>query len=934
MKLRSLGAWAVAGVALWFSMGVLDVAGGPAGPVRVAMLPPAVGLAAAIALAVLAGLIVERRWPDRRRRDVALPLYSLSILALPYLPWLPDALPVLRVFAGPGRYLVWLVVCAQVVWAAMGTGRGARLAVRVRSWTPGRTFLAVGLVSVAVYGAAAVRLVSTDLYPGGDEPHYLVLAQSIWLDGDLDIENNHARRDYAAYLGTASLEPHSLARGVDGAQYSVHPIGLPLMVAPILAVLGYPGVVLLLVIVATLVSALAWIWLRHLTGSVAAATFGWAVVALSLPVVCGSGLVYPEMPAALLVTLAFAVGLREPDPLGSAAPRPIRLPALRPLVVGLAAAGLPWLSSKFAPLSAVLIVIGVVRAAAAGAGTTGRGRALAGLLGPYTVSLVGWFTFFIVFWGSPWPSAAYGGADQTQMALANWQRGLPGIFFDQEYGVLAYAPAVALAAVGLWSMWQAGGRARRTGIEVAAAVAALVLTVTGHAMWWGGSSVPGRFTLPILPVLALPVAWAFRMAAPLADRRAVYRLLLLAGMAATTTALVVPDGAILALRRDGISRLLQWLSPDWHLWAFAPDFIMQSPWWGLAQVGVGAAAVALAFVVFQVRLGRARGVAVSRVGRGAAFLRANLSATVAALIVTLLTPPVMRAALKPDVEPEGRARIGMLESYDPSARPMGIVYDPLSRVAADDVPRRFVLSARPGSRRAPQPTPVLFNARFALPAGRYRVELEGAAGVPLAGRLALQGGRQSGGALDTWNVNGEPGRPWQAAFDVPVDLSFVGFRASADLPPAVSEMRIRPEHVTPTLDRTAAYDVLASAVFGDRFVFLFHDGAAYPEGTGFWVRGSAETHVTVVSPAGRLTQPVRLKVRNGPVPNTIDVATPETRQQVDLQPGEVQEITVAPTALDGTLRLIVGARAGFVPADVEPGNADRRLLAVWVEVVG
>ena len=114
------------------------------------------------------------------------------------------------------------------------------------------------------------------------------------------------------------------------------------------------------------------------------------------------GLVYA------LVTLAFAIGLREPGTLGSAEPRPNPLPARRLLVMGLAAAGLPWLSSKFAPLSAVLVAIGVVRCVVAGAGTTGRGRALAGLLGPYTLSLAAWFTFFVVLWGSPWPSAAYG----------------------------------------------------------------------------------------------------------------------------------------------------------------------------------------------------------------------------------------------------------------------------------------------------------------------------------------------------------------------------------------------------------------------------------------------------------------------------------------------------------------------------------------------
>ena len=43
--------------------------------------------------------------------------------------------------------------------------------------------------------------------PGGDEPHYLVITQSLLYDGDLKIENNHQRGDYRAYYG-GDLPPH------------------------------------------------------------------------------------------------------------------------------------------------------------------------------------------------------------------------------------------------------------------------------------------------------------------------------------------------------------------------------------------------------------------------------------------------------------------------------------------------------------------------------------------------------------------------------------------------------------------------------------------------------------------------------------------------------------------------------------------------------
>ena len=120
-------------------------------------------------------------------------------------------------------------------------------------------------------------------------------------------------------------------------------------------------------------------------------------------------------------------------------------------------------------------------------------------------------------------------------------------------------------------------------------------------------------------------------------------------------------------------------------------------------------------------------------------------------------------------------------------------------------------------------------------------------------------------------------------FDLPVDVNFVGFRASGELETAVGEMRVRPERVLPTLERTAAEDVLGSTTL-ERFVFLFHDGGSYPEDNGFWVRGASRASVSVVSRTGRLTLPVNLRLRNGPVANVIHIVTPGETLDVRLGP--------------------------------------------------
>src|SRR5688500_13644478 len=111
----------IAGVALWLSRASFDVAGTTAAPIRVAMLPSLAELMGFIVLALLiaaglASMVRTSRSFWEPATDVLLPLFALSLLILPYLPWIADWMPALRLFAGPGRLLLWIVVIGQVLW--------------------------------------------------------------------------------------------------------------------------------------------------------------------------------------------------------------------------------------------------------------------------------------------------------------------------------------------------------------------------------------------------------------------------------------------------------------------------------------------------------------------------------------------------------------------------------------------------------------------------------------------------------------------------------------------------------------------------------------------------------------------------------------------------------------------------------------------------
>ena len=110
---------ACSAVALWAGRGVLDLLPGATGPVRVALLPPLAWLIVAVVAMIALGAALSR---IRRDADLALPMCALLVLALPYLPWLPDQLPVLRAGAGPGRDVMWFVVAWMTI-ALAASGR-------------------------------------------------------------------------------------------------------------------------------------------------------------------------------------------------------------------------------------------------------------------------------------------------------------------------------------------------------------------------------------------------------------------------------------------------------------------------------------------------------------------------------------------------------------------------------------------------------------------------------------------------------------------------------------------------------------------------------------------------------------------------------------------------------------------------------------------
>ena len=115
-------------------------------------------------------------------------------------------------------------------------------------------------------------------------------------------------------------------------------------------------------------------------------------------------------------------------------------------------------------MSAALLLVVVFRFRQKEPATFLRNSKVWAIVALYAISLAAWFAFFYAIWGTPLPMAPYGSLVQT--TPLNLRFGAPGLLFDQEYGLLAYAPVYILAATGLYQMWRAGGELRRQAIEI------------------------------------------------------------------------------------------------------------------------------------------------------------------------------------------------------------------------------------------------------------------------------------------------------------------------------------------------------------------------------------------------------------------------------------------------------------------------------------
>jgi hypothetical protein len=219
------------------------------------------------------------------------------------------------------------------------------------------------------------------------------------------------------------------------------------------------------------------------------------MIGLSPPLIHFAGLIFTEIPAALLV----CVGLRT-----AAFGRTSRAIT----VAALCAAALPWFNVRYAILSAAILVALAWRPWREAHETSPFAWARPDLRAPALVllgSVAALGLYHFELWGFFDPRRVYG--RNREFSFAILPEGLPGLFFDQEFGLLVYAPIFVLSLGGFVELWR-----RQRGLAVAGLFAALgvIATASVWPMWRGGFNPPARFLVPLISILASSLALVLR----------------------------------------------------------------------------------------------------------------------------------------------------------------------------------------------------------------------------------------------------------------------------------------------------------------------------------------------------------------------------------------------------------------------------------------
>ncbi|MBM9501002.1 hypothetical protein JWG44_12140 [Leptospira sp. 201903071] len=329
----------------------------------------------------------------------------------------------------------------------------------------------------------------------GDEPHYLIIAESILRDADVDLKNNYEDDAITKkILGPTDVENHTIPK--NGKLYSVHPIGTSWLVLFGYAFSGIGGARILLAILTGLLPFIFFNIGRMFHRSRSESAWLSLIYSIGLPFPMVAGQIFPDLPSGILFIFIFSSLLYLETHTKKKEFQNILL-----FACGIGFGFLAWLHVKNMPAMIPLLLWFLSKK------EWGFKSKIVSL------GVTALFILSLFYWNDLWYDsirgsffAAKNAPPRLDSRIEHWVTVGLGLFMDRNQGLFFQNPLIWIPGCIGWFYLFQSPKLRKFGILLFLTLGIQWLLNAGHPCSYGCLALPGRFqwgsaTLWFIPFL-------------------------------------------------------------------------------------------------------------------------------------------------------------------------------------------------------------------------------------------------------------------------------------------------------------------------------------------------------------------------------------------------------------------------------------------------
>lgn len=341
-------------------------------------------------------------------------------------------------------------------------------------------YFALNAVALVVWSARGMYGLS------GDEPHYLIIADTLWNFGGLDVTESYTREFATNSLFSPGLALPGSPVTVPQAHVVTNSLGTFSFHAPLVGWLlaipyGLFGVlgakIAMMVLVSPTVIVLWKFGQRLLPRMGEPAQFvSIAALVAAYPLMLAPSQIYPDLLGGGIILLGLYWVIS----------RDVSRSTFTVVSYSALIASLPWLGVKYLPIAGILFVFVIL-------GERNRRAVVI----PFVFVILAFVVFQFVIFGTT------SGALQSDSFSVNGDLVIRflGLILDQNQGFLFYQPLLWLGLAFTVPMIRQNPR---FGLLWVMVFLGLIIPVAGHPVWYGGGSFHGRFGWALALLMAIP----------------------------------------------------------------------------------------------------------------------------------------------------------------------------------------------------------------------------------------------------------------------------------------------------------------------------------------------------------------------------------------------------------------------------------------------